>query len=288
MNAKTNLEMKQSGSKLEIERRRVRFDYAQIKTADYFADNPVTSGFYTALSVTFPAGEAEFIRSVRKFESKITDPKLRAEVDDFAAQEAHHGAQHRLLNKRLQEIGYAVDTLNELVDEKIAERRMSWSPKKRLQRTVAAEHFTATMAHHALTHADTLDDAPQVFKDLMLWHAIEEVEHKSVAFDVYQNCVGDMAGLKRHYLHFALIEFPMQYWLMTRFLLKERGLKVTWAHRWDFFKHLFAKNGMIGSCWGLYAQFLKPGFHPWQHDDSSLVGRWKDKLSVYFLESKPA
>ncbi len=274
-----------SESPLTIQPRKVRFDYSTIDSADFFGNNIVSSAFYTALSITFPAGEAEFIRSVRNFEKSIKDPKLAAEVKDFAAQEAHHGLQHKKLNKQLELVGFAVTEIEALVDEKLNERAIEWSPAKRLRRTVAAEHFTATMAHHALKHPETLDAAPQAFKDLMLWHAIEEIEHKSVAFDVYQHCVGDMRALRRHYLHFACVEFPLQYWLVTRYLLKQGGFKVGWQARKDFFKLLFGKNSVYGSMLGLYWKFMRKDFHPWLHDDSSLVDQWKEELTPHFVST---
>lgn len=287
MNAKTNLSVNPaesvSKSKLNIEPRKVRFDYSEINKPDFFGGNYVASAFFTALSITFPPGEAEFIHSVRYFEKKIKDPKLKADVKDFAAQEAHHGLQHKKLNKQFESLGYQVSTIEEKIDQKLTEREIIWSPAKRLRRTVAAEHFTATMAHHALTNPDLYTPSGEVFKDLMLWHAIEEVEHKSVAFDVYEQCVGDMRALRWHYLHFALVEFPLQYWLMTRFLLKQGGFKVTWRERREFLSILFGRRGIFSSHLGLYTKFLKKGFHPWQHDDSSLVGKWKDKLAGYFI-----
>lgn len=284
MNTKTSTTPFQSKSKLAIQPRRVRFNYDDIDDAAFFGDNIVSSAFYVALSLTFPAGEAEFIRSVMNFDKQIADPKLKEDVRDFAAQEAHHGLQHRKLNQKFAEIGYATSEVESLIDEKLAERSIHWSPAKRLRRTVAAEHFTATMAHQALSNPASLNPAPAVFKDLMLWHAIEEIEHKSVTFDVYQHCVGDMRALRWHYLHFACIEFPLQFWLITRFLLKRGGFKVTWRDRRKFLKQLFGKGGIYSSVFGLYLAFLSPSFHPWKHDDSGLVGKWKERLAHYFLQ----
>lgn len=283
MNAQSDLTSAQPRSQLKIEPRKVQFDFSTIDRADFFGGNLVSSAFYTALSITFPAGEAEFIASVRHFSKHLKDPDLIADVKSFVAQEAHHGLQHIQLNKQLGAVGYPVAKVEALVEEKLAQRRMSWSPAKRLRRTVSAEHFTASMAHQALTDSETLDVAPQVFKDLMLWHAIEEVEHKSVAFDVYQQCIGDMRALRLHYLYFACVDFPLQYWMITRFLLKEGGFTVTWKERREFLRLLFGKKGIYGSVIGQYITFLKKGFHPWQQDDAHLVNKWKEKLSPYFV-----
>lgn len=283
MNAKTDLSISSSNSKLTIEPRKVRFSYADIDRADFHGGNIVTSAFWAALSATFPAGEGEFIRSVKLFESQIEDSKLLEEVKDFSAQEAHHSLQHKLLNKQLVSVGYPIEKIENFIDKKITERVEKWSAVKRLRRTVCAEHFTATMAHYALVHPESLDASPDVFKKMMLWHAIEEVEHKSVAFDVYVATDGDLAALRRHYAYFAFIEFPMNMWAITRFLIKEGGFSVTWKDRREFIGHLFGKKGMYSSMRHLYFMFMKKGFHPWNHDDSELVNEWKDELSPYFI-----
>ena len=286
MNAKADLAIAQSYSKLPIEPRHVRFDYKDINTSSFYPDNAVISAYWVGLSATFPVGEAEFIRSVKNYENQITDPKLKEEVRDFAAQEAHHSLQHKKLNKQFDICGYSTKKVEGLMDEKLKQRASKWSNEKRLMRTVAAEHFTAVMAHYALSHPESLGSVPASFRNLMLWHAIEEVEHKSVAFDVYVHCVGDMGKLRRHYAHFAFIEFPLNMYLITRFLLKELGHKATWQERKGLFKYLFGKSGMISSIKHLYMMFFNKDFHPWKHDDSALVAKWKDELSPYFITTK--
>ncbi|MFT5571382.1 MAG: putative metal-dependent hydrolase [Cryomorphaceae bacterium] len=272
----------QSQSKLPIERRIVRFDYTDIKGTKFHSGNPVLSAFWVGLSATFPLGEAEFIRSVKLFEGRVIDPKLKADVADFAAQEAHHGLQHKKLNKHFDDNGFSTKKVEALIGEEINKRSAKWSDKKRLMHTVCAEHVTAVMAHYALTHPNSMHEVPESFRNMFLWHAIEEIEHKSVAFDVYQSTVGDMAALKRHYFGFIFYEFPLSYFLITRFLLKDRGHKATWAERKGLFKFLFGKGGMISSVKHLYMMFFKKGFHPWNHDDSALIGEWKDKLAPFY------
>lgn len=284
MNAKAELNIAHSLSKLPIQRRRVKFDYLDVDRADFHEDNMVISAYWVGLSATFPLGEAEFIRSVRLYEDQITDEKLKAEVKDFAAQEAHHALQHRKINKQFDDCGYSTGKVEHLMDVKIQERIEKWSDKKRLMHTVSAEHFTAVMAHFALSQPESLDAMPESLRKLFLWHAIEEVEHKSVAFDVYKHCVGDMWRLKLHYAHFAFIEFPLSMYLVTRFLLKDIGHKATWRERRGMWRYLFGKGGIISSVKHLYMMFFRKDFHPWKHDDSELVAKWKEELAPHFSE----
>ncbi|MEO0368039.1 MAG: metal-dependent hydrolase [Pseudomonadota bacterium] len=287
MNAKTNLSVataSDSQSKLPITKRVVKFDYQDIDKPVFYFDNAAISALWVGLSATFPLGEGEFIRSVKNFEDQITDKQLQEDVANFSAQEAHHSLQHKKMNKQFDATGFSTADIEVLMQEELDKRAKKWSHMKRLRRTVCAEHITATFAHYALKHPDVLDHAPESFKNVMLWHAIEEIEHKSVTFDVYKHCGGSMAALKMHYLWFAFLEFPFQMALITRHLLKTSGNKVTWKERWGMLKHLFGAKGMISSVFYLYLWFFKPGFHPWDHDDSDLINTWKTKLKPHYKE----
>jgi len=286
MNAKAELQIGHSQSKLAIEPRRVRFEYGDISKVDFHSENTVVSAFWVGLSATFPLGEGEFIKAVKLFEDQVEDSKLKDDVKNFTAQEAHHALQHKLVNKQFDSLGFDTGKVEHLIKEKLQEREEQWSNAKRLRRTVAVEHFTAVMAHFALTHPESMKGVPESFRRLFLWHAIEEIEHKSVAFDVYKQCVGDMGKLRRHYAHFAFIEFPMNLILITRFLLKNLNHKSSWAERRGMWRFLFGKGGMISSVKHLYMMFFKKDFHPWQHDDSELVAKWKSELAPYFTHNQ--
>ena len=271
-----------SKSKMEIEPRKVGIDFSDIKSKCFYQDNPCISAMWVGLSVSFPPGEAEFIKSTRAYESQIRDEKLLEDVKKFSHQEAHHSLQHRLINKQFQELGYDVASLDKFYKKELTERAEQWPAAKRLARTVVAEHVTAVMAHYALTQEEKMSHFPTSLKALFQWHAIEEIEHKSVAFDVYKHCVGDRGLLIRQYYFFVFFEFPFGIYMSTRFLLKELGVKVTWQHRKELFGYLFGKGGLISSVKSLYWMFRKKGFHPWDADDSDLVEDWKEKLAPHF------
>jgi len=219
---------------------------------------------------------------------QIKDPKLKLDITNFVHQEAHHSLQHKLINKMFDELGYSTAKLNEFFIEKLKERALEWSPERRLARTVCAEHVTAVMANHALTHPEHMANFPESFRNLFLWHAIEEIEHKSVAFDVYKHCVNDNALLLAEYKRFVRYEFRANVFFASRFLLREIGHKVSWKERFGLIKSLYGKGGVIRDMRSLYNSFLKPDFHPWDHDDSALVNEWREKLAPFFINEKSA
>lgn len=272
-----------SQSKLPIERRHVKFSLDDMTDKYYYKNNPQVSAFFASLSVGFPPGEAEFIKSVKLFEDQITDPKLIEEVKNFTHQEAHHSLQHRLLNNCLTDLGYDFTGIEKEFKTELAKREKTWSPERRLARTVGAEHVTATWAHWSLQNEDKMQHFPKSMRHLLQWHAIEEIEHKSVAFDVYKHCVGNRFLLNKEYLYFLYFEFPLSLFLTTRALLKQQGYKSNKEDRKVMKDFLFSKkDGMVSSLWPQYKAFTKKGFHPWLLDDSGLVDDWKDELSPYF------
>lgn len=281
--AESSANQTQSKSKLTIEPRRVKFDFADIESPFYYRGNCLISAMWAALSASFPVGEAEFIRSVRLFEERVSDPTLREEIKNFTAQEAHHSLQHKQVNKFLDQRGYNTEKIDRFFVDKINDRIKTWSPERRLARTVVAEHVTAVMAHFSLTNTESMNHFPDSFRRLFQWHAIEEIEHKSVAFDVYQHTVGDTKLLRREFRYFSYYEFPFNVMMSTRFLLKEMGHKATWQDRKGMWKYLFGEHGLISSVKPLYMMFLNDGFHPWDHDDSALVEKWKLELAPHFL-----
>lgn len=279
-------ELSASGSMITIVPRRVKFEFDDFDSPFYYDDNCCISAMWVALSATFPAGEGEFIKSVRLFEDQITDPKLSQEVKGFVHQEAHHSLQHKQVNKMFDELGYDTAALNSFFIDKLAEREQQWTAERRLARTVCAEHVTSVMAHHALTHPEHMANFPASFRNLFLWHAIEEIEHKSVAFDVYAQCVNDKKLLHKEFRIFTRFEFPFNVYMSSRFLLKKMGRKATWKERFGLRRSLYGKGGLISDMRPLYKSFLNDGFHPWDHDDSDLVTHWKETLSPFFIDER--
>jgi uncharacterized protein len=162
------------------------FDFGAVQR-HWFAGNLVTTHLANGLNLLFPAGERFFVRSVRKFVDRIDDPKLREDIRGFSGQEGLHAYAHERYFEALERQGFNVRSFLRLY-EKIAFglAENAFPPEMRLSVTAACEHFTATMATHALErYADgNMLVAEPAMRALFLWHAVEEIEHRSVAFDV--------------------------------------------------------------------------------------------------------
>ena len=155
----------------------------------------VDAAFFAAFSATFPDGEAFFVRSVRRFAHKV-GPKLAADVTAFATQEAHHAGEHSAFNALAQNCGFdlapiAEDSRRHLA---IAEKK---SPEARLATTLALEHFTAIFAREVLRNPKLLAFLDPQSRSMWRWHALEEIEHKAVAFNVFEAVTAQWSPLRR-------------------------------------------------------------------------------------------
>lgn len=266
-----------SRSRIPIVPRHPKWDFSDVKERFFFGGNSLKSAFVVALSGAFPPGEKEFIQSVRLFMKQVRDKKLIEDVKAFTEQEGQHSLQHRLLNEAFDRLGYSATDVSEAMEAMEKEWAAERSDAERLAMTVVMEHITAVMAHFALTHPEEFDALPESLREMLIWHAIEEIEHKSVAFDVYQECVGERNRLRRRLLT-ELVMFPIGVGGFQRWLLGCLSHKPTWKERAEMVRYLLGPRGLIVSVLPHYLALLKPGFHPWDIDDSHLIEQWKERL----------
>jgi predicted metal-dependent hydrolase len=150
----------------------------------WFADNAVSTHLVNAINLFFPEGEMFFVRAVRHFEKDIEDPALRAEIRAFYAQEGRHANAHERYFESLREHGYEIDGLVRAVTWLLrGGGKAMHSPTLALSITAALEHYTAVMAELMYLDPYFAQMAPPM-RELLLWHAAEEIEHKAVAFEV--------------------------------------------------------------------------------------------------------
>ncbi|MEL0029025.1 MAG: metal-dependent hydrolase, partial [Perlucidibaca sp.] len=185
-----------TGSQVGIPPRHMNFSFPS-EAGRYFAfdGNPLASLLFVVFSGIFPPGERFFMASVRHFRDRINHPVLQAQISGFMGQEALHGREHEKLNDFFRARGMDVDT---------AERHIRFSlnllerlpPRLQLACTTLMEHFTAHLAEQWLCHEEFARTSDPEMLKLWYWHAVEELEHKSVAYDVFEQ-VGGTLGERR-------------------------------------------------------------------------------------------
>ncbi|MEM6958954.1 MAG: metal-dependent hydrolase [Myxococcota bacterium] len=162
--------------------RRQRHDWNAVPS-NWLGGDLLASAIADGANLLFPEGERFFVRSVRAFEHAIEDGVLRQQLRGFYGQEGNHAREHERYFEMLRQRGVRFDGFLKVFGRNLRWLEEKVSPELNLAATAASEHFTALMAENGVVHG-TLDEAHPIMRDFLLWHAVEEIEHKAVAFDV--------------------------------------------------------------------------------------------------------
>ena len=243
----------------------------------WFGGDAFKTRFFDAMSLIFPPGEKFFMVTVRDFRDRITDPKLLQDIKDFNRQEAQHSMVHRQDNDRLRKQGVDVDKLTDYVDTLLNGRyRSSYSQGYNIAVTSALEHFTSIIAHSLFDKRDVMKEADHRVRAMYAWHAIEEVEHKGVAYDVMID-YAKVGYFKRcGALIHATFMFPYVIHKFANAMLKADGfsffqrLKLNAKGIWWLLK----PGGFAAPLHKHYVQYYKPGYHPWQETEQPGYEEW--------------
>lgn len=230
----------------------------------WLGGDPVATAFYNALSSIFPKGEAFFVESVRAFREGAS-PKLAGEIKAFVTQEVMHTREHVAFNRRVGEAGYDISRLEAAVDERL--KLLEGKPMiASLAATMALEHFTAILAHALLADPRHLAGADAESAALWRWHAIEEIEHKGVAYDTWMHATKDWPRFKRWQVKAMVMLLVTKNFVVDRTrgtldLLAQDGMTGprVWA-RFAWFA--FGSPGMMRKILGAWASYFIPGFIP--------------------------
>ncbi|NBD21088.1 metal-dependent hydrolase [Aquabacterium fontiphilum] len=248
----------------------------------WFGGDPFKTRLFDAMSTIFPEGERFFISCVRDFRDRVTDPKLQQDIKDFMRQEGQHGIVHGQYNERLKRQGIDVDMLEGITRHMLFKvERKYFSAEQTLAETAAAEHMTAIMAHGFFARKEVLGSADARMRAMYAWHAMEEVEHKAVAFDVMQKVA--KVGYFRRVTALLLVTlgFNIHSLLTANYMLKVDGFsrgqryKLMAKGMWWLFK----PGGLYSSMARHYLQYFKPGFHPWDEGQMQSYRLWLDTFN---------
>ncbi|MFL6841031.1 MAG: metal-dependent hydrolase, partial [Sphingomicrobium sp.] len=179
--------------------------------------------------------------------------------------------------KRATNSGYDLSKLEKRVNERLALAR-SRAPIASLAATMALEHFTAILAHQLLAHPRHLAGAEQEAADLWRWHAVEEIEHKGVAYVTWLHATRDWTRWKRWKVKAKVMLYVTRNFVVDRTwgaleLMRQDG--VTGLKAWRLLLiYLWVRPGMFRKIAGAWVRYFLPGFHPWNEDDRHLLAAY--------------
>lgn len=254
--------------------RKMNFAFGKAIPKYWFADNKVATHIANGLNLLFPPGERFFVRSVRTYLDQVEDPELRARAKDFFGQEGAHAREHQRFNDILRSHDLRIDDylrFYEFVAYRVIEPIAT--PRLRLAVTAACEHYTATFARKALDRAE-LHGAHPAVRELLLWHAAEEIEHKSVAYDVMQ-----AVGVPEHTRVAGMLIATATlggFWVIGALWLMATDPEVTLPElARDYAKLRDAQQqSSASSMREAIGEYLRPGFHPDERDDYHLAEQY--------------
>lgn len=265
--------------------RHMKFDFDPEQVDHrFYMDAELASAYFASLSIFLTRGEDLVIDTARYHRDFITDPLLKQRVTSLIGQEAIHSKMHEELND-----AYLIRDL----PVKLFRTWAGWAfeygferlpqPMK-LSLMAGIEHFTAVLAEYMMNHEEVFfrsQDEKQ--RAIWMWHMLEESEHKDIAFDVFQELsnnyflriAGFFPALITILVLISAASFLVPFYRNPKNLISLRY----WREIPYNFRLIFGlKDGVYGSSFKHIFDYLRPDFHPNDHDTSEFLDYYKEKL----------
>lgn len=267
---------------LDVAPRDIRFNLASARQGHWLGGDPVGTAVFNALSLTFPDGERMFMDAVKGYRDRLTG-KLAEDARGFIAQEAIHSREHHQLNSLIDRERYPVAEIEETIRGRVKMAR-DRGPMAMLISTIALEHFTAMMAEMHARHRELFATTDPEIEKLWRWHAMEETEHKAVAYDVFLEVTKDWSPAKRYFVRCRAMALVTLMFTrnITRYaarLLETDGYTPEAALK-AVKRYVWREPGIFSRGAKTYFAWYRPGFHPWDQDDRAQFADWKAEFDA--------
>jgi len=289
----------------DITVRRIAFGHEKTMDRHWFRGNPFMTHFMNSLHSVFPAGERYFVRSVKWFDKQIQNPELKERVKAFIGQEIQHGMQHEKFLASLDQMGLDGTAWSDWYEKNayrnsekpshesvwfdLLARIIGKEAQERigLSITAALEHYTASIAETVLKNRELHEGMPDDMRQMFMWHAAEEIEHKSVAFDVFKEVAGGNYGERM--LGFTFGSFYLLYYIglgWGHYLMADKEMnKVSLIPAIaesvpTYFKLIVETTKSV-------LPYVLPNFHPDDSDNDRLAREFFAEAANY-IEAKSA
>jgi uncharacterized protein len=271
----------QTPADLSIHPRDIAFGRDAAVPRHWMGGDPIATAFFNTLSASFPQGERFFMDAVRHYRH-AAGPELGAQIAAFLAQEAVHSREHLVFNNQMAADGFDFSRIDSFLKSQFDFGR-KLPPINQLCATIALEHFTAILAHAVLSDGGDFAAAPSELQRMWHWHAIEEIEHKAVAFDTFVAATRRISPLRRWWLRcFGMAFTTVLFFHFLLFGVREffRHYGIASLRSWRaLLRYLWIRPGLLRRVTPAYFGYYKPGFHPWRVDDRALIAAVEAELA---------
>ncbi|TQL66898.1 hypothetical protein FB381_0767 [Nocardioides albertanoniae] len=195
--------------KVALHPRNVKFDWTSLPLV-WIPGEVFASHYISVLHLLLPEGERWFVKVFSEILPLIEDDQLREDVIGFIGQEGVHASSHQGVQDYFNDNGLDVRPfaaeIEALFKKILGDRDLTGRAKEewlieRAAIIAGLEHLTAVLGNWVLNSPE-LDaaGADETMLDLLRWHGAEEVEHRNVAYDVFQHVDGRYSRRVRTYL----------------------------------------------------------------------------------------
>jgi predicted metal-dependent hydrolase len=273
-------------------RRMVRFDWSDTPL-HWVPDDPFATHMMNVLHLLLPEGERHFIKAVLEASSLVDDPELEAKIKPFIQQESWHAWAHQVVLDHLAEQGIDTAPYTDRLGKSLS-RTLGDPPKffppplkrwwlyRRLADVAALEHFTAVLGQWVLQNRglDYVRTDPTML-DLLRWHGAEEVEHRSLVFDVYENVCGNY--FIRAFSMLMTAPLFVGWWIAGARYLMAADPTIDEKWRWSEWRRA-ARQYKLPGPWNFIVtvpiRYMRPGHHPSTEANT--------QMAIDYLEYSPA
>lgn len=267
-----------------IEPRHLQFTLSQNPDKYWHSASDIKTYHFNALAIFLPQLEKMLVLSLKKGLRDVTCPTLRAEVASLVAQEAIHGRAFQRYSEQLVFQYYDCPKQYSLwFFRGLAVILNKISNTFHYALSAAGEHFTAIAADLFLRDPQWFEQVPAEHSAIWRWHCIEEIEHQSVAFDVYQSVNGNyfmrILGMLVMSLFFILL-YIKPIW----FMMKQDNKHKSRSFYQRALQYYWGKKGLVRALWKSYCAYFKPSFHPSQQQNEHLITQWKAYFNSHSKE----
>lgn len=230
-------------------------DWQQVKTPHFwYREQPIVTHFMNALSIGIPETERYLVRAIKPYMTAIHNDDLKAQTERFLQEELTHSLHHTAFNMNLKNHGYPVNFALKFTKWGYSWIYRLFSQKTQLAMAACFEHMTTTLVEYGFEKELMQENVSDAY-NLFIWHAFEELHHRSGAYDVYQYIDGSYVRrvLSMMYVTFFFVSGVsiIQCSFILSDLKHRRGIKL--KHYWYWAKFFFAKGGMF---WGSLKKYL--------------------------------
>lgn len=251
--------------------RKTNFKFSPEIPKLWFRNSSILTHFVNGINLFISDFELFMVRVLKSQFHTISDPVFKQQVRGFIGQESSHSSVHVKYNQTLREQGYQFESFSKILRFVFEKVLPKLGTNLSLATIAGFEHLTSLLAEITLKY-DFFETAHPAMRELWYWHAAEELEHKTMAFDVLQSV--DRSYLLRVWglvLGTAIVSVLT---VSGMFLLAFQDSNFfSWKTCADLNNLFFTEYKLLPRSLTRLLVYFQPNFHPSQQDTQQYAAK---------------